>query len=476
MFLDSLKQAYPILILLLAVWIVLSRLPKVELGHTAEFKRRRLWNWLPLGLTYAFLYMGRYNLTVSKNAFGDLMSNADFGKIFGIGTIVYGFAFVINGPLTDKMGGRKAILVSAIGASIANFLMGLVTYFGWTGNLVLTFSVLYALNMYFQSFGAVAIVKVNSSWFHVRERGTFGGIFGILISLGLYFAYDWGAIITKSFSLPWVFFVPTLILICFFMIAFALVRDHPSEAGFQDFDPGDAKVGEGKSLTVVQVAKLMFANPVILTISLIEFCSGFLRNAIMQLYVHFSKQTGISQTFVPKNWGLLLCCAGILGGVFAGTVSDKFFQSRRGPVSAVLYGIMLVGGVFASFMLTSEHLGFLFVTMSMAIIGVHGMLSGTASMDFGGKKNVGTAVGLIDGMVYLGTAAQSVFYGAILPNGDAAKDPANWQAWPVAMIPMALIGFLLALRLWNAHPSKGRDTKPDLKVPVTLTAEQANQG
>jgi OPA family glycerol-3-phosphate transporter-like MFS transporter len=137
---------------------------------------------------------------------------------------------------------------------------------------------------------------------------------------------------------------------------------------------------------------------------------------------------------------------------------------------------MLVGGVFASFMLTSEYLGVLFVVMSMAIIGVHGMLSGTASMDFGGKKNVGTAVGLIDGMVYLGTAAQSVYFGAVLPNGDAAKDPANWQAWPVAMIPMALIGFVLALRLWNAHPRGKADVKPELKVPVTLTAEQANQG
>ena len=476
MFLDSLKQAYPILILLLAVWIVLSRLPKVDVGHSEEFKRRRLWNWLPLGLTYAFLYMGRYNLTVSKNAFGDLMTNADFGTIFGAGTVVYGFAFVINGPLTDKMGGRRAILVSAIGAAMANFLMGLVTYLQWTQNLVLTFSILYGINMYFQSFGAVAIVKVNSSWFHVRERGTFGGIFGILISLGLYFAYDWGAIITKSFSLPWVFFVPTLILIGFFMISFALVRDHPSEAGFKDFDPGDAKVGEGKALSVIQVAKLMFANPVILTISFIEFCSGFLRNAIMQLFVHFSKQTGISSTFVPKNWGLLLCCAGILGGVFAGTVSDKFFGSRRGPVSAVLYGMMLVGGILANFMLGSENIGWLFIVMSMAVIGVHGMLSGTASMDFGGKKNVGTAVGLIDGMVYLGTAAQAWYFGWALPNGDAAKDPSNWQAWPVAMVPMALIGFLLALRLWNAHPSKGRDAKPDLKVPVTLTAEQANQG
>ena len=64
--------------------------------------------------------------------------------------------------------------------------------------LVPMFSALYALNMYFQSFGAVSIVKVNSAWFHLRERGTFGGIFGILISLGLYFAFDWSSAIVKA--------------------------------------------------------------------------------------------------------------------------------------------------------------------------------------------------------------------------------------------------------------------------------------
>jgi len=93
MLIDSLRQALPILILLVVVGFVLSRLPKVDLGYSEAFKTRRFWNWLPLGLTYAFLYMGRYNLTVSKNAFGDLMTNADFGTIFGIGTIVYGIGF-----------------------------------------------------------------------------------------------------------------------------------------------------------------------------------------------------------------------------------------------------------------------------------------------------------------------------------------------------------------------------------------------
>ena len=114
---QGLAELLPIVLLLAAVVVVLRRLPKVELGHTDAFKRRRLWNWLPLGLTYAFLYMGRYNLTVSKNALGDLMTKEDFGTIFFWGTLVYGFAFVINGPLTDRFGGRAAILLSAVGAS-----------------------------------------------------------------------------------------------------------------------------------------------------------------------------------------------------------------------------------------------------------------------------------------------------------------------------------------------------------------------
>ena len=71
MLLESFKQFLPVLILLFAIGLVIARLPKLDLGHSKAFRARRLMNWLPLGLTYAFLYMGRYNLTVSKNAFGE---------------------------------------------------------------------------------------------------------------------------------------------------------------------------------------------------------------------------------------------------------------------------------------------------------------------------------------------------------------------------------------------------------------------
>ena len=192
---EWLQKLLPIVGLLVVVALVLARLPRVELGYSDAFRRRRVGNWLPLGLTYAFLYMGRYNLTVAKNALGTLMTKQDFADIFAAGTIVYGISFVLNGPLTDRWGGRRTILISAIGAAACNLAMGWVLANGHTANLVRTYSVLYALNMYFQSFGAVSIVKVNAHWFHVRERGTFGGIFGILISLGIYFAYDWSRLV-----------------------------------------------------------------------------------------------------------------------------------------------------------------------------------------------------------------------------------------------------------------------------------------
>ncbi|MCL2822695.1 MAG: MFS transporter [Polyangiaceae bacterium] len=502
-----LSELLPIAILLAVVVLVLVRLPKVkEIEHSKEYRRRRVLNWLPLGLAYAFLYMGRYNLTVSKRVFEhltnsageQLMTSADFGSIFGIGAAVYGCAFLINGPITDKFGGRKAILISAGGAAIANALMAAAT---WTvcyqlpgaatiaNNFFPIFSILFGANMYFQSFGAVAIVKVNAPWFHVRERGVFGAIFGILISLGIYFAYDWSFKILSFFGqdpklhdavprLPWVFGAPAVLLIILWILVYASVRNTPGEAGHKDFDPGDASSGDdGPALGAVKVFALMFRNPVIMTIACIEFCSGFLRQAIMQWYGTFAKHTndilGNADGFVNQNWGLLLCIAGILGGMFAGVISDHLFQSRRGPVASILYGGMLAGAIVLLFTYTSAAVGWIAVVMSVFVIGVHGMLSGTASMDFGGKKNVGVAVGLIDGFVYAGTAAMAILYGQILPKeelNEAGKivgpttDPANWIAWPAAMIPVAIIGLVLATRVWNAKPA------PKKPAPKPATA------
>jgi hypothetical protein len=60
----------------------------------------------------------------------------------------------------------------------------------------------------------------------------------------------------------------------------------------------------------------------------------------------------------------------------------------------------------------------------------------------------------------------SITYAIILPEqelNDAgqivgpATDPDNWSAWPIAMVPVAMIGFLFALKVWHAKPQpKGK--------------------
>jgi len=102
--LDHYANAIVGLSLLLVIWLYFRNNP---LRHSGWFVFRRFINWFPLGMTYSFLYMGRYNLTVSKNALGGLMTNQDFGIIFGFGTLIYGVSFLVNGPLVDKIGGKK---------------------------------------------------------------------------------------------------------------------------------------------------------------------------------------------------------------------------------------------------------------------------------------------------------------------------------------------------------------------------------
>lgn len=454
------------------------------LRHGPWFLSRRFINWFPLGMTYSFLYMGRYNLTVAKNALGSLMTNEEFGLIFAAGTITYAFSFLVNGPLVDKIGGKKGILIAAIGASAANIALGVITWLVLTDRLhvrlVGIFSVTYALNMYFQSYGAVSIIKVKANWFHVRERGVFGAIFGTLISFGVYFAFDWGqAIINMTkvnapgepsgltllvrrifltegqvIDATWaVFFIPAAILIGWAVLDFWLIKDTPEGAGFPYLDTHDASSGHMHvEYTTLDLLKKVFLNPLMLMFAFVELTAGVLRNGIMQWYTIFAhdvKQPGAE--FFVGNWGLLLCVFGIVGGFAGGLISDKLFQSRRGPPTAIFCAFMLMMAAVMAMNIFSWPfvVGAAALLIVAAVTGVHSLMSGTAAADFGGRKATATCSGIIDGCVYLGSGVQSIGVGYLVTHQ-------SWQWWPIFLMPFALIGGLVAWRIWHELPEATR--------------------
>jgi len=453
--------------------------------HSRAYRFRRFLNWFPLGLTYATMYMGRYNFNIVKNDIGAWyhLDKAQMGIIATAGFWTYGLAVAINGPLADRIGGRKAILVGALGAALLNLTVGLMFLNQATSQLLVSMSVLWSLNMYFQSFGALSVVKVNSTWFHVRERGVFGGIFGTMISSGYFLATTIGAwLLASSRSWTVIWFVPAAAMVAMVAVDFLLVRNRPSQAGQLDFDTGDgsnAHLAEDEPLLLKELGKVVFQNRIIVLLIVAEFCTGFVRQGVMLYFTEYLQEVyGITKALpvvsflgarVSLYWftGIVLMLGGVLGGLLCGWASDKLFQSRRPPVAFYFYLMQVVMLVLLGASLGRTGLGgqiwavTLIGLTAMFIFGVHGMLSGTASMDFGGRKAAATVAGALDGVQYIGSGLTGFGLGTILKNhgwdgvNTAGHVPASAWVWVLSIIPFSLAGAFIMTRLWHAKPSGG---------------------
>ena len=439
--------------------------------HSEEYRFRRFLNWFPLGLTYATLYMGRYNFNLVKNDIGAWyhLDKAEMGLIATAGFWTYGLAVALNGPLADRFGGRKAILWGTLGGAAMNLLVGLLFLNQLTTKLLLSLSLLWSANMYFQSFGALSVVKVNSTWFHVRERGVFGGIFGAMISSGYFLATTIGAWLLTKLNWYWIFLVPSLAMTVMFLVDYALVRNRPSHAGFEDFDTGDgsnAHHAEETPLPLGDLFRKVFHNPVVLALMAAEFCTGFVRQGVMLYFTEYLDEVYHLSKKTPLFWwtGIGFMLGGVFGGLLCGWMSDKLFQSRRPPVAFVFYLVQVVMlGLLGLSLGRGTHGGqiwaiLLLALTAMFIFGVHGMLSGTASMDFGGRKAAATVTGALDGIQYLGSGLTGFGLGWILKTygwdggGSLPHAPSSAWVWVGTIIPFSLVGAFIMTRIWYAKP------------------------
>jgi OPA family glycerol-3-phosphate transporter-like MFS transporter len=441
-----------------------------------EFQRRRTENWLVLGLLYAFFYMSRYNFAATMSPLSKTFgwTNVQLGVFETMMPLVYGLSVVFNGPLADRIGGRKAFLFGAVGVTVMNFAFGACTLAvvvpavmtgkghdahvvtaavlasGFTPRSILVvMAIVWGLNGYFQSFGALSIVKVNAHWFHVRERGTFAGVFGVLIRLGLILAFSGVPFILTVLPLRYAFWLPGTFVGVMFVLNYLWMRDSPKDAGFGDMDTGEGDSNDDKPASLKFVLNKVFASRATWLIALCSMMIGMVRRSTVDSWYpkFFSEVHGVGTTDGPYQaaaWGIALM--GIVGGFTFGIASDRIYGGRRAPV--ITYGFIGMASCLALLGL-GGRLGLgpwapaaCLALLSFFVNGAHGMVGGAASMDFGGRKAAATAAGLFDGMQYLASSLVGIGMGWVL-------DHWGWSAWPWVPIPFACIGALLISRLWN---------------------------
>jgi OPA family glycerol-3-phosphate transporter-like MFS transporter len=451
------------------------------------FQRRRTVNWLVLGLLYAFFYMTRYNFAATMSdlsrTFG--WTNTELGVFETTMPLVYG----LNGPIADRVGGKKAFLFGAVGVTLMNFAFGAcilavvtpavregvghaahvvtpaVLRGGFSAHSLLALmATIWGINGYFQSFGALSIVKVNAQWFHVRERGTFAGVFGVLIRLGLILAFSGVPFLLTMLPLPYAFWLPGAFVAVMFVVNLLWMKDSPKDAGFGEMDTGEGDEDDGKPASLRFVLKKVFANRATWLIAVCSMMIGMVRRSTVDSWwpKYFSEVLlgGTSHNLadsIPYEaavWGI--GALGIAGGFTFGIASDRLYGGRRAPV--ITYGFIGMALTLCALGITNRlGLGAWPTALCLAVLsffvnGAHGMIGGAASMDFGGRKAAATAAGMFDGMQYLASSMVGIGMGWVLDNW-------GWAAWPWVPIPFACIGAVLIARLWIVTPGQAAATK-----------------
>ena len=410
---------------------------------------------------YASYYVCRYNFRFATPGMVDEFgfSNLQISGILAWWSIAYGTGQLVNGLLCDRIGGRASMLIGAAGTIAVNLLFG----FGSFAGTFATFATIWLMNGYFQSFGAPGMVKINAAWFNREERGTFAGIFGLMIQMGQVAINKLAPIILAGFTIGtlvaakgdwhWLFRIPPVITAVMAVLVAFIPKETPEEAGYPGLihdETSDADTGVRVSLK--ESFTTIFTHPLVWFYAAAYACTGAVRHSSDQLSVlFFTKYLGLDLGTKPvavQRTFLIVPLIAVLGSFISGVVSDKLFHGRRSPVAMQLYFLLGIVCAAASFMMWSGALApggtgvfwscIFLILISFTVNATHSLVGTAAPMDIGGRKMAGFASGVIDSFQYYGAAITLPLTGWLI-------DHYGWVTWFPVMVLFGILGGIAML-------------------------------
>ena len=449
------------------------------------FRARRGLNWGALGLMYAAYYTCRYNFRFAtpgmQAEFG--FTTTQISDMLGIWSLTYGTGQLVNGLLTDRIGGKRSMQIGAFGTIVVNVLMGLLPLLVVGGGLAavakfvfrvesvdrafVAIAVVWLINGWFQSFGAPGMIKINAAWFKRQERGTFAGIFGFMIQLGQVTSSKLSPLILNGFSVGilaiapgqwrWLFIIPPLITLAVATFMSFATKPSPDDAGYPGVIVDEIDNSAGVTVSLKDSFRTIFTHPLVWFYACAYACTGAVRTSSDQLAIlYFQEQLHMDmKSNIPPTvaWTLAaMPMAAVVGSMTSGWVSDKFFKGHRSPVAMSLYFFEAVVIGFAAVLLLKGLVGptpagiltgcGILIAIALTANSTHSIVGAAAPMDIGGKKMAGFAAGVIDSFQYYGGAISLFLTGRVL---DATKTDHGWLFWYVIMASFGVIGGITML-------------------------------
>jgi sugar phosphate permease len=388
-------------------------------GRKYRYWRVRLLYTLIIG--YASFYLVRQNMQIAVplmlREFG--CSKTQIGWVFSAFPIVYGIGKFVSGTICDRVNVRHYMASGLALAALCSLCIGLSpalsslarATLGCALSPLLLIAVFYSFNGLFQSAGWPPIARLMTNWFSPRQLGTYWGIVNASHQIGSVAILLGGAWLGEHFGWRAIFFIPAVLCLLLALFLHNRLCDTPESEGLPPMEvyEGLKRMEEVKNTGDVHASfreiflKHILPNRALWLVCWANFFLYVVRMGFFNWAPTFLREARGSSPMGSSIQTSLFELSGLVAGIFAGYISDRWASGKRNAVSAVFMALLVLC-LLAFWHLPINHPAF--DTILLTIIGffVYGpqTLAGVAGAEFGSGRAAATANGLTGLFGYMG--------------------------------------------------------------------------
>lgn len=425
-----------------------------SLSEQKQRLKRLQWStFLAATLGYGMYYVCRLSLNVVKKPIVDegVFSETELGIIGAVLFFTYAVGKFMNGFLADRSNINRFMSTGLLVTALVNLCLGFVHSF-------ILFAVLWGISGWFQSMGAASCVVGLSRWFTDKKRGSFYGFWSASHNIGEAMTFIIVASIVSALGWRYGFLGAGLVGLIGALVVWRFFHDTPQSKGLPAVNaPKKKKEMDALETEAFNCAqKAVLRNPAIWILALSSafmYISRYAVNSWGVFYLQAEKgYSTLDASFIISISSVF----GIVGTMFSGVISDRFFGGRRN-VPALIFGLMNVFALCLFLLVPGVHFWMDALAMILFGLGIGVLicfLGGLMAVDIAPRNASGAALGVVGIASYIGAGLQDVMSGVLIEGNKRLVDGVevydftyiNWF-W----IGAALLSVLLALLVWNAR-------------------------
>lgn len=431
-----------------------DEIPSKEEDESLINKRIRFYKWstfLSATLGYGLYYVCRLSLNVVKKPIVDegIFSEVELGIIGSVLFFTYAVGKFANGFLADRSNINRFMSTGLLVSALVNLCLG------FTHSFIL-FAILWGISGWFQSMGAASCVVGLSRWFTDKERGSYYGFWSASHNIGEAMTFIIVASVATAFGWRYGFWGAGLVGLVGVLVIWNFFHDSPQSKGLpavmrKKVDLGNVVSEEDFNKAQKQVLR-MPAIWILALSSAFMYVSRYAVNSWGIFYLQAQKgYTTLDASFIIS----VSSVCGIIGTMFSGVISDKFFCGRRN-VPALIFGVVNVVALCLFLLFPGVHFWIDILAMVLFGLGIGVLicfLGGLMAVDIAPRCASGAALGVVGIASYIGAGLQDIVSGILIQgyktveNGKEVYDFTyiNWF-W----IGSAALSVVFALFVWNA--------------------------